>query len=514
MSKKKNNSKDSLENLMNAFGKTESENSTSELDLEKLEPSITNEDAAQEINAGSMDVGDTDESLTIDEILANMTANSPDNSEITEDMPVSVDASEVIDEQEISSSENTSGKNKGKKNKKNKKNTEKNTDKVIVTPGNVTANITREPEIPQEDVSEVVPVANVTPEEKSTQNKNKEKTEKTEKTDAPKKKEKKPEKEKPSKKAENKPDKKDKKENKKEKIKEEPKAKEELKESLKNASPMRLIVTLTLICAAVALLLAAVNHFTISRIEENNKKAILASIREIFDESVQAEEIAPPEGSDFTSLYLVMKDGGICGYSAAVSPTGFGGPINLMVGMDSEGKVVGVDVVSMSETPGLGSKTGGTEFLSQFKGASGDINVDAISGATISSTAVADGVRSVTTNLLDLGAVAAKRGVSVVPYVRSETVQTTTVTNAPATEAESIVPDVPVTTVPVVTEAVIGAPDVSKNENPPEIIVQNPGNENPGVYADYTEVTTEFETLTTEPESSDLTTGESSALTE
>ncbi len=281
----------------------------------------------------------------------------------------------------------------------------------------------------------------------------------------------------------------------------------------KVVSPAKLIITLAAICAAVALLLGAVNLYTKSQIEENNRKATLESIREIFDSTVQVEQIEVPNGKDLNTAYLVMKNGGICGYSATVSPSGFGGPIELMVGISSDGKVVGVDVVSMSETPGLGSKTGNSDFLSQFIGAAGEVKVDAISGATISSKAVAEGVNAVITDLIDITAIAVERGMSIVPF-SAETDVTTAATKAETETAEAVVPTPPETTEPSSADTSPSAPDVSKGDTPPDVIVPNPNNGNGGINADYASDTTEFETLTTEPESTEPGTDEESETEE
>ncbi|MBQ7827853.1 MAG: RnfABCDGE type electron transport complex subunit G [Clostridia bacterium] len=272
-------------------------------------------------------------------------------------------------------------------------------------------------------------------------------------------------------------------------------------------SSKRLITVLTVICAAVALLLATVNHFTEAKIAENNAKAMLVSIREIFDESVEAEAVVYEENPDFTSVYLVMQDDGVCGYAASVAPSGFGGAINLMVGVDSAGTVMGVEIVSMSETPGLGSRVGNDDFLSLFKGKSGQVSVDVISGASISSKAVIEGVNSVSANLIDLDTLAAKYGFLVVPYVRDEAASTPVTeeittevpaTEAPATDAPET--EAPVTVAPVTEQA---PPDVSKGETPPQNIVDNPNDVNEGIYAEYEEDTAEYETLTTEPETTE-----------
>lgn len=271
-------------------------------------------------------------------------------------------------------------------------------------------------------------------------------------------------------------------------------------EPVKPVSSARLVIVLTAICASVALLLSVVNYFTEARIAENTQKTMLRSIQTIFDGSVQAEELRLPADSEISAAYLVMKDGNVCGYSALTEPTGFGGALSLMVGVDYSGAVVGVRIISMSETPGLGSRVGSEEFLSSFNGKSGEISVDVISGASISSTAVISGVNSVTSNLLDLEALAAERGASVIPFVRTENVP---VTATPSEETATVRPpetELPDTVVPTETEAETVIPEVTKGEAPAEIIVKNPNKENSGISVEYTYDTAEYETLTTEPE--------------
>ncbi|TEB14144.1 Electron transport complex protein RnfG [Pelotomaculum sp. FP] len=75
---------------------------------------------------------------------------------------------------------------------------------------------------------------------------------------------------------------------------------------------------------------------------------------------------------------------------------GFGGQITVMVGIDSEGAITGVKVTKHSETPGLGTKAMTAEYLSQYQGQKaitrsaepGETEIDAITGATISSNAI------------------------------------------------------------------------------------------------------------------------------
>ena len=69
-----------------------------------------------------------------------------------------------------------------------------------------------------------------------------------------------------------------------------------------------------------------------------------------------------------------------------------------MVGVSADGTVVGIKIVSHSETPGLGSRVDSDSFLGQYKGLGGVLtvgkDVDAITGSTNSSKAVTKGVNS------------------------------------------------------------------------------------------------------------------------
>lgn len=88
------------------------------------------------------------------------------------------------------------------------------------------------------------------------------------------------------------------------------------------------------------------------------------------------------------------------GYIFIVESKGYGGQMILAVGMDKDGKIKGVSVISHNETPGLGANAVKPEFLDKFKGKSPSDRlvvgktVDAIAGATISSKAVTKGINN------------------------------------------------------------------------------------------------------------------------
>ena len=88
--------------------------------------------------------------------------------------------------------------------------------------------------------------------------------------------------------------------------------------------------------------------------------------------------------------------GKVIGYYADVAPVGFKGEISLIVGTNTEGEVVGVTLLSASETQGVGTKATDEAYLSGFAGLTldGISGVDTITGATISSRAVRRGIES------------------------------------------------------------------------------------------------------------------------
>lgn len=101
----------------------------------------------------------------------------------------------------------------------------------------------------------------------------------------------------------------------------------------------------------------------------------------------------------------VDKDKNIVGYCVKVYPIGYGGTISMVVGVNTNGEVTGVDIVSMSETPGLGAKASDEGFVGQYTGKMSQIKViksgtpneneiSAISGATVTSKAVTQGVNA------------------------------------------------------------------------------------------------------------------------
>lgn len=155
---------------------------------------------------------------------------------------------------------------------------------------------------------------------------------------------------------------------------------------LNNDSTIVLSFKLFLICLVTTLGLSYLNSITEVKIAatKNDEKTIAMS-------SVLPDCKFENANED---VFKGTKNGKLFGYVVSViSPKGYGGNIEMLVGMDKDFKITGVKFISMSETPGLGTKVKDESFLSQFIGKIPNKNeLKAISGATISSKAVHYGI--------------------------------------------------------------------------------------------------------------------------
>ena len=156
---------------------------------------------------------------------------------------------------------------------------------------------------------------------------------------------------------------------------------------------LRLTLTLFLITALVAGLLGLVNYLTEDRIDELTRQKAEAAMQEVFPAG-NYEEI--PAGEDGITAAYRADD---AGYVVRVSVNGFGGAIDMMVGVDNAGTVTGVSIISHGETASLGANCTREDFRAQFVGASDTLavskdggSIDALTGATVTSRAVVSGV--------------------------------------------------------------------------------------------------------------------------
>lgn len=157
---------------------------------------------------------------------------------------------------------------------------------------------------------------------------------------------------------------------------------------------VRLGLILLLITAVVAGLLGGVNYITKDKISEINEQKTTDAMTQVL-KADHYEEVAVPAQSDIVTGLWKADDKG---YVVQCVVSGSQGNITMMVGVDAENKVSGVSIVAMSETSGLGDNAKKPEWREQFVG-KGEVSVtkdggeiDALTGATITSRAVCNGV--------------------------------------------------------------------------------------------------------------------------
>lgn len=171
---------------------------------------------------------------------------------------------------------------------------------------------------------------------------------------------------------------------------------------------LRLGAILTVICIVVAGVVAFVYESTKEQIALNNKVS-KSDLAVVMPESDSFEEITADFEADETvfEIYKAMKGSDIVGYLYKTNVTGYKPDLQVLVGIDLEGGVVAAMVTKLSETPGLGALVQEEKYISQFSGKATDAEfmvvkatpasaneIEAVSGATISSTAVVGAVNS------------------------------------------------------------------------------------------------------------------------
>lgn len=152
----------------------------------------------------------------------------------------------------------------------------------------------------------------------------------------------------------------------------------------------RIALVLLVICAVVAGVVALVYGVTAEPYEKNRQEEIRRSIVEIFaDDGVSFETT---ELENVSAAYIVKKADDVLGYCLGVSGNGFGGEIQLMIGYDKAGAILGIRAIANVETTGFSKADKRDAYLAQYEGKSGTLemgrDVDAIAGATVSSKAV------------------------------------------------------------------------------------------------------------------------------
>lgn len=159
-------------------------------------------------------------------------------------------------------------------------------------------------------------------------------------------------------------------------------------------------IILLLIAGVAAGILGVVDSITEGPIAEQNALATQNALVAVFPAGESFEPIEVAEGEAAASAYTAIDgSGNTLGYVVEVLPSGFGGAIDLMVGVDTNGSVTGISVLSMAESPGLGARCTEEWFVAQFAGQTSPVavtkdggSIESITSATITSRAISNGV--------------------------------------------------------------------------------------------------------------------------
>ncbi len=178
--------------------------------------------------------------------------------------------------------------------------------------------------------------------------------------------------------------------------------------SKKESTFVNMVVVLFIVSAVAALALGSVYVVTKEPISLAKKKKQEAAIKAVLPEfeTIKTVKVPDADGTDSLQFNIALKNGKVVGVAVnTYTEKGFAGRIDVMVGFEPDGTIHNTSILSLKETPGLGTKLDKkkSNFPDQFMGKNpakfklkvkkdgGD--VDAITAATISSRAFCDAVQ-------------------------------------------------------------------------------------------------------------------------
>ena len=181
-------------------------------------------------------------------------------------------------------------------------------------------------------------------------------------------------------------------------------------------------IAITVITLVSGLLVGVVNDITAGPIAKQQAAAKEAAYKEVFADADTFETVSSGEDADLEAYLdengfkgqdinevMLAKDssGAEIGYAFTVTTKeGYGGDIQFAMGIQDDGTLNGISILSIGETAGLGMRATTDEFKNQFKdrnvekftytktGAAADDEIDALSGATITTNAMTNGVNA------------------------------------------------------------------------------------------------------------------------
>ena len=147
------------------------------------------------------------------------------------------------------------------------------------------------------------------------------------------------------------------------------------------------VLVLVCICLVVTALLAYINSVTSPIIAKAEQEKTEQAMSEVLADADGFEKLEIENLPDRVTEVYTANNGS--GYVFMLTTKGYGGDMKLICGMKSDGTIEQCKTLSHAETSGLGSKAAEDPYRNQYSGKNSDTlsEVDAITGATISSTA-------------------------------------------------------------------------------------------------------------------------------
>ena len=168
------------------------------------------------------------------------------------------------------------------------------------------------------------------------------------------------------------------------------------------------IVASTIVISALLIFATLVISFSANllqnRTEKSAERIVLDAIERIMPaERYEKSDMVFDEAMKILSLYEAKNGDELVGYCVETEAKGYENQIRLVVGIDPNGAVTRVEILAIDETSGYNSRVNSEEFLSRFAGKNEELTVvktkadtsskiAAVSGATVSSTGIKDGV--------------------------------------------------------------------------------------------------------------------------
>ncbi len=159
-------------------------------------------------------------------------------------------------------------------------------------------------------------------------------------------------------------------------------------------------LVLTIIGVVVAAMLGSVDMLTRDKIARNAEEQAIRDRQAVFAAADEFRPVELAEGSAVDACFEAYQGGELVGYVTQLTVTGCQGPVEVLTGFDLDGRIVAMQPggQKFKETPGLGSKVQEPKFRDQFVGLTTPLKfkegVDAVSGATISSSSVLSAVNT------------------------------------------------------------------------------------------------------------------------